>query len=64
LQSRRGRGYVKQADGDLQYVVDFDGPALRALGPEAKLETVVEVGANGSCASATCFATRSPAPGG
>jgi len=46
MQSRRGRGYVKQPDGDLQYVVDFDGPALRALGNEAKLEPVVEVGAN------------------
>jgi len=45
-QSRRGRGYVKQPDGDLQYVVDFDGPALRALGAEAKLEPVIEVGAN------------------
>ena len=46
VQSRRGRGYVKQPDGDLQYVVDFDGPALRALGAEAKLESVVEVGGN------------------
>jgi glucans biosynthesis protein len=34
-QSRRGRGYVKQADGDLQFVVDFDGPPLRALPPDA-----------------------------
>ena len=46
VQSRRGRGYAKQPDGDLQYVVDFDGPALRALGAEAKLDPVVEVGAN------------------
>ncbi len=46
LQSRRGRGYVKQADGDLNFVVDFDGPALRALKPDAKLESVVEIGGN------------------
>ena len=46
VQSRRGRGYVKQPDGDLNFVVDFDGPTLRALGPAAKLEAVVEAGAN------------------
>jgi glucans biosynthesis protein len=55
VQSRRGRGYVKQADGDLQYVVDFDGPALRALGAEAKLEPVVEVGANGELRERNLF---------
>jgi len=47
VQSRRGRGYVKQADGDVNFVVDFDGPALRALKPEAVLEPVLEIGDNG-----------------
>ena len=47
VQTRRGRGFVKQADGDLQYVVDFDGPALRMLRADAKPEAVIEVGANG-----------------
>ena len=46
VQTRRGRGYVKQPDGDLNFVVDFDGPALRALRADARLEAVVEVGAN------------------
>jgi periplasmic glucans biosynthesis protein len=46
LQTRRGRGFVKQADGDLNFVVDFDGPVLRALKPETVLEPVVDVGAN------------------
>jgi glucans biosynthesis protein len=55
VQSRRGRGYVKQPDGDLQYVVDFDGPGLRALGPEAKLEAVIEVGANGELRERNLF---------
>ena len=55
VQSRRGRGYVKQPDGDLQYVVDFDGPTLRALGPEAKLEAVVEVGPNGELRERNLF---------
>ena len=31
VQTRRGRGFVKQADGDINFVVDFDGPALRGL---------------------------------
>jgi periplasmic glucans biosynthesis protein len=46
VQSRRGRGYVKQPDGDLNFVVDFDGPTMRALKPETKLEPSVEVGGN------------------
>ena len=29
VQTRRGRGFAKQPDGDIKYVVDFDGPALR-----------------------------------
>jgi glucans biosynthesis protein len=46
-QTRRGRGYVKQADGDIQYVVDFDGPPLRALAPDTKgLEAAVTVDSN------------------
>ena len=46
VQTRRGRGYVKQPDGDINFVVDFDGPVLRALKPDAKLEPVVEIGGN------------------
>jgi len=46
VQTRRGRGYVKKPDGDLNFVVDFDGPPLRDLKPDAKPEAVVEVGGN------------------
>ncbi len=46
VQTRRGRGYVKQPDGDINFVVDFDGPAMRLLKPDAKLEAAVEVGGN------------------
>jgi glucans biosynthesis protein len=46
VQTRRGRGYVKQPDGDLNFVVDFDGPALRALKADSRLEPVVDIGAN------------------
>ena len=46
VQTRRGRGYVKQPDGDLNFIVDFDGPTLRELKPGAKPEAFVEVGGN------------------
>ena len=46
VQTRRGRGYVKQADGDINFIVDFDGPVLRALGAEPKLEPIVSVDSN------------------
>jgi glucans biosynthesis protein len=46
VQTRRGRGYVRQPDGDINFVVDFDGPSLRALAADAKLEAVVDIGGN------------------
>ena len=46
VQTRRGRGFVKQPDGDLNFVIDFDGPPLRELKPEAKPEAFVEIGGN------------------
>ncbi len=61
VQTRRGRGYVKQPDGDLHFVVDFDGPALRALKPDAKLEAVIEAGANAQLREQNLF--RNPVSG-
>jgi periplasmic glucans biosynthesis protein len=46
VQTRRGRGFAKKADGDIQFVVDFDGPTLRALAPSADVEPVIWVDAN------------------
>ena len=46
VQTRRGRGYVKKADGDINFVVDFDGPELRALGAEPKLEAAISMDSN------------------
>ncbi|HWI10083.1 MAG TPA: glucan biosynthesis protein, partial [Burkholderiaceae bacterium] len=46
VQTRRGRGYVKQPDGDLNFIVDFDGPPLRELKSGAKAEAFVELGGN------------------
>ncbi len=52
MQSRRGLGYhrVEQAAalaGSVQYVVDFTGPALDALGPDAPVRAVASADANG-----------------
>ena len=41
LQSRRGHGWAAPREGELQFQIDFVGPALRALGPEAEIEAVV-----------------------
>ena len=46
VQTRRGRGFAKRPDGDINYVVDFDGPALRALTPSEEVEPVIWVDAN------------------
>jgi glucans biosynthesis protein len=41
VQSRRGRGFVSKPDGQLRFVIDFDGPSLRKLAstktPQAKV---------------------------
>lgn len=47
VQSRTGRGYAELRRNETQYVIDFDGPALRALPPEAKVQAVVSAGRSG-----------------
>ena len=59
VQTRRGRGYARQADGDIQYVVDFDGPALRALPTGTRLEALVEVGPNAELRERNLFKNQS-----
>ena len=46
IQSRRGRGFTRRADGDINFVVDFDGPTMRALAPGTELESVVWADSN------------------
>jgi len=46
VQTRRGRGFAKRPDGDINFVVDFDGPALRSLAPSDDIEPVIWVDAN------------------
>lgn len=46
-QTRRGRGYVRNDDGSIGMVIDFDGPALRKLPADAKIEGIASTDANG-----------------
>ena len=45
-QTRRGHGFGKRPDGDLNYVVDFDGPTLRAVPASTEIEPVIWTDAN------------------
>jgi len=57
-QTRRGRGFVRKPDGDLNFVVDFDGPALRTLAAETALEPVVWADANAEIRERHVFRNR------
>lgn len=50
VQSRRGHGYSEPGReppaSEVQYVVDFDGPSLRALPPDARVTAVASAGTN------------------
>jgi glucans biosynthesis protein len=46
VQTRRGRGFARKPDGDLQFVVDFDGSVLRALPSSADVEPVIWADSN------------------
>jgi glucans biosynthesis protein len=45
-QTRRGKGYTRNEDGTIGVVLDFEGPALRKLPPDAEVEGIVSVDAN------------------
>jgi len=47
MQTRRGRGYTRKPDNTIGFAVDFVGPALAKLAPDAKLNSVISVDANG-----------------
>ncbi|KNZ30673.1 MAG: glucan biosynthesis protein D [Methylibium sp. NZG] len=64
-QSRLGHGYVdtaKALKNDVFYVVDFDGPALKALAPDAAVQAVVTADANGQLLESNAY--RHPVTGG
>lgn len=59
LQSRRGFGYTKltalERSGQVQYVLDFAGPALENLPADADVHAVVTADANGRVLQHTAF---------
>ena len=61
IQTRRGRGFTQRADGDINFVVDFDGPTMRALATGTALEPVVWVDANAEIHERNVF--RNPVSG-
>jgi glucans biosynthesis protein len=61
VQTRRGRGFTKRPDGDINFVVDFDGPSMRALAPSTVLEPVVWSDANAEIHERLVF--RNPVSG-
>ncbi|HZP86127.1 MAG TPA: glucan biosynthesis protein, partial [Burkholderiales bacterium] len=46
-QTRRGHGYLRTPDNSISFVIDFNGPGLKKLPPEAKVEGAVSIDANG-----------------
>jgi glucans biosynthesis protein len=46
-QTRRGRGYVKKPDDSIGFIIDFEGPSLKKLAPDARLEGIATAGDNG-----------------
>ncbi len=45
-QTRRGHGYLHKPDDSIALMVDFEGPALQQLAPDAKVEASVTADAN------------------
>lgn len=54
-QTRRGRGFQRNPDGTLSFIVDFEGPALTKLGKDAKIEGVVAVDNNAELLERTTY---------
>ena len=54
-QTRRGRGYTRNPDGSIGFVVDYAGPALNKLPADVKVEAAVSVDANGELLQHTAY---------
>lgn len=55
VQTRIGRGYAELAADEQQFIVDFTGPALAALPPDAKVEAVVTAPSNGRIVESNAY---------
>ncbi len=56
VQARSGRGWAPLAAGEVQYMLDFDGPALRALPADTPVEAVASAGPGGRITEARAWA--------
>lgn len=54
-QTRVGRGYAELAEDEQQYVVDFTGPSLDALPPDAVVKAVVTAPSNGKIVESNAY---------
>ena len=63
VQSRRGKGFREPAPPptELQFVIDFDGPSLRAVPADAAVEAVASVGAGARLVESHAY--RNPVDG-
>ncbi|HKQ30209.1 MAG TPA: glucan biosynthesis protein G [Burkholderiales bacterium] len=62
VQTRRGHGYIRKGDKSLAFIVDFDGPALRKLPPDATVRGAVSIDPNAELLENTVY--RNTASGG
>ena len=61
-QTRRGHSYTRQPDPSVGFVVDFEGPGLTQLAPDAKVDAVLTVDGNGEVLESHAY--RNDATGG
>jgi periplasmic glucans biosynthesis protein len=59
VQTRVGRGYGELAEDEQQYVVDFTGPSLAALPPDANVKAVVTAPSNGEVMESNAYRVES-----
>jgi glucans biosynthesis protein len=55
VQTRVGRSYAELGSNEQQYIVDFTGPALEALKPDAEVKAVVTAPANGTIVESNAY---------
>jgi periplasmic glucans biosynthesis protein len=55
MQTRIGRGYAELAEDEQQFVVDFVGPSLAAVPPDATVKAVVTAPSNGEILESNAY---------
>jgi glucans biosynthesis protein len=54
-QTRRGAGYLRKPDKNIAFMIDFEGPALKKLPADAKLEGAFTADGNGKIIESIAF---------